>query len=86
MINTLFISILFIKCVAELSYIICIGVYGISVMENSKLQVLYTFGFGMVEDEIVHHNSESTSKKKLQSLFKSSGYVIEKLKRHKKAA
>lgn len=68
-INTLFIGNLFIKCVAKLSYIICNGVLGISVMENSKLQILYEFGFGMVEEEIVDHNFESTSKKKLQIRF-----------------
>lgn len=61
----------FIKCVAKLSYIICNGVKGISFIENSKLQILYEFGFGMVEEEIiVDHNFESTSKKKLQIRLK----------------
>lgn len=86
LINTFFIGNLFIKCVDKLSYIICDGVYGISVMENSKLQLLYTFGFGMVEEEIVYHNFESTSKKTLQIRFKRFGYVIGKLIWHKKAA
>lgn len=70
----------------NISYIICNGVYGISVIENSKLQLLFTFGFGMVEEEIVDHNFEPTSKKKLQIRFKTFVLCHRKIKMTQKKA
>lgn len=50
-------------------------------MENSKLQILYEFGFAMVEEEIVDHNILNLRQRKsYQFGSKLLCYVIGKLK------